>query len=111
MDWAFYIVSDTLADRLGTMHWKDMTIQQLRDLRDVVKSIDYTGRRETEVEIAGKKASVDELVQQVQDTLRDMKHTPVSDLRSHLEYAKGLDKISAKFLDKNRGFVRRTRRC
>jgi hypothetical protein len=93
-------VASTLVDKLGTMHWKDMTIQQLRDLRDAVKSIDYTGRRQTEVDLAGQKATVDEIVGQVQDTLRDMRHTPVSDLRSHLEYAKGLDKISAKFLDK-----------
>lgn len=93
-------VAPSLVERLGTMHWKDMNIQQLRDLRDAVKSIDYTGRRQTEVRIAGQIATVDEIVGQVQETLADMKHTPVSDLRSHLEYAKGLDKISTKFLDK-----------
>lgn len=91
-------VASALVDRLGTMHWKDMTIQQLRDLRDAVKSIDYTGRRQTEITLGGKKATVDEIVSQVRDTLAGMKHTPVTDIRADLKHAKGLNKISANFL-------------
>lgn len=93
-------VPPDLVNRLGTMHWKDMTIQQLRDLRDAVKSLDYTGRRQKEIDLAGQKATVDEIIGQVRDTLADMKHTPVTDLRADLKHAKGLNKISAQFRGK-----------
>lgn len=91
-------VPDELVDRMGKMDWRDMNLMQLRDLRDAVKSLDYTGRRQTEITLEGKQQSVDELVQRVSNTLADMKHTPVTDLRARMKYAKGLDKLSAQFL-------------
>ena len=91
-------VEDSLVDALGTMHWKDMTVLQLRDLRDAVKSLDYTGRRQMQILLGEKAQSIDEFVKSVQHTLADMKHTPVEDIRARLKYAKGMDKISAKFL-------------
>lgn len=92
-------VSDELIDQMGKMHWQDMNIVQLRDLKDAVKSLDYTGRRQMEVMLGEKLQTVDELVEQVKGTLADMKHTPVEDIRARMKYAKGMDKISAQFLN------------
>jgi hypothetical protein len=91
-------VSPDIIAQMGTMHWKDMSISQLRDLHDAVKSLDYVGRRRTEVEIAGKVQTVDELIQEVRNNLADVKHTEPVDVRSDMRHAKGLDKINASWL-------------
>jgi hypothetical protein len=92
-------VSDDLVARLGTMSWRDMTLGQLRDLRDAVASLDHIGRQRTEIEIEGVRQSVDELIGQVHDTLKDVKHTEPVDVRPDLQHATGLNKLSAQWLN------------
>jgi hypothetical protein len=92
-------VSDDLIGSMGRMHWKDMNINQLRDLRDAVKSLDFIGRRRKIVEMEGKQRTVDELIAEVQESMAGMKHTAPVDLRADLAHAKGLDKIAAQFLN------------
>jgi hypothetical protein len=91
-------VSDTVTANLGKMHWRDMTIEQLRDLSDAVKSLDYTGRRQSDLEMEGKRITVDELIAEVQDALSDVPHSDPVDVRADMQYARGLDKINAKWL-------------
>lgn len=93
------VVSDDLMARLGTMSWRDMTLGQLRDLRDAVASLDHIGRERTEIEIEGVRQSVDELIGQVHDALKDVPHTEPVDVRPDLQHAKGLNKIAAQWLN------------
>lgn len=91
-------VSDELIANLGTMHFKDMTIGQLRDLRDGIKSLEYVGRGRTRLMIEGAETTVDNLVAELQQNMKGVKHTEPIDIRPDLIHAKGMDKMSAKFL-------------
>jgi hypothetical protein len=91
-------VPDTVTANLGKQHWRDMNIEQLRDLTDAVKSLDYIGRRRGEMEMEGKRVAVDELIAEVQSRLADVPHSAPIDVRADMQYAKGLDKINARWL-------------
>jgi len=92
-------VSDDVVARMGSMHWKDMTIDQMRDLRDAVKSLEYVGKRQNRIELEGNAHTVDELIDQVRANLIDVKHTEPVDVRNDLKHARGLDKIHAQWLN------------
>lgn len=91
-------VAENLTAPNGPMSWKNLTAPQLRELRDAVKSLEYTGRERRKLFIAGKQEEVDGFVDDVIANLADMKHTAMLDIRQDLKSAKGLNKLDAKFL-------------
>ena len=92
-------VSDELIASMGRMHWKDMNIEQVRDLKDAVESLDYIGRKRKIVEMDGKQRDVEEIVSAVRENMAGVKHTDPVDLRADMAHAKGLDKIATQFLN------------
>jgi len=91
-------ISDDLIARMGTVSYRDMTVAQLRDLKDAVKSLAYTGRQLNRITIDGKTQAVGDLVGDVQARLADVPHTEPVDIRQDLLHAKGLDKLNARWL-------------
>jgi hypothetical protein len=91
-------VSDDIISTMGRMHWKDMNLNQLRDLNDAVTSLDYIGRKRKLMQMGEQQRSVDDVMEDVRAALSGVKHTDPIDLRADLAHAKGLDKISTQFL-------------
>lgn len=91
-------VSDEIIASMGKMHWKDMNLTQLRDLNDAVTSLDYVGRQRKLIQMADGQRNVDDVMKDVRSALSGVKHTDPIDFRADLAHAKGLDKISTRFL-------------
>lgn len=63
------VVPDWLAEFGGRTHWKELTIDQLRGLRDTIKSIEFIGRMEKKVTVEGKQMALDMVVGDLKERL------------------------------------------
>ena len=50
-------VSDMILERAGTIHWKEMTYEDMRGLYDSIKSLEHVGRKRTQVEVDGQQSA------------------------------------------------------
>lgn len=91
-------VADNLLDFATRKHWKEMTVEEFGGLVDAIKSLEHVGREQTRITLDGKKVALDDVVQEAKSHMESLKHTEPVDVDPHLQHAKGLDKISAKFL-------------
>ena len=85
--------------------FRTMTLDQVRALRDTVKSIDWIGRQEQKVLDGQRRIALDKAVDEVIHNTIDMPKLKVSDVRNPDIGGKGLDRFSGKFM-KAQSFVR-----
>ena len=64
-------IGDTVIEQDGTIHWKNLTLNQWRDLKNTVKEIETAGREENKLRRQIEGAGVNEIVDTISTGIKD----------------------------------------
>ena len=91
-------IDQSILNNVLRKNYKELTLEQLRGIRDSIASLEHVGSDQQMVELNGKRMELAEKVQQVKDQLNDVPHHDPVDVQPHLLHATGLDKINAEWI-------------